>query len=175
MPDRDYVDLIIEEWARELPDLDTSGVGVIGRVSRLARYLERAIEPTFAPYGLNSAGFYVLAALRRAGPPYQLSPTQLYGSLLVTSGAMTNRLDRLQEAGLVTRIPDPGDGRSSVVALTEDGRRVADEVIQLHAANEMRLLSGLTAQERELLAELLRKLLLAYDDRPRPARGRTWP
>lgn len=171
MPDRDYVDLILEEWARERPDLDVSGLGVIGRVSRLSRYLERAIQSSFTPLGLNSAGFYVLAALRRGGPPYRMSPTELYGSLLVSSGAMTNRLDRLEEAGLVTRIPDPDDGRSSVVALTEKGHTVADQVIRLHAANEIRLLSSLTSRQRADLARLLRKLLLAYDDRPRQSRA----
>ncbi len=170
----DYVDLIIDEWATERPDLDTSGLSVIGRISRLSRYLERAIETSFKPMGLNSAGFYVLAALRRAGPPYRMSPTELYASLLVSSGAMTNRIDRLEDAGLVTRFPDADDGRSSLVGLTDLGQKVADEVIERHAANEIRLLSGLSRRQQADLARLLRGLLLAHDDRP-PATGASGP
>jgi DNA-binding MarR family transcriptional regulator len=170
--EEDYVDLIASQWAHERPDLDTAGLQVIGRVSRLSRYLEHAIETSFAPYGLNSSGFYVLAALRRNGAPYQMSPTQLYSSLLVSSGAMTNRIDRLEAAGFVARLPDATDGRGSLVALTAEGRRVVEAAIEAHSANEIRLLSGLTADEQVELGRLMRKLLLKYGDLPDP---RTWP
>jgi len=169
-PDNDWVDIIAADWARERPDVDIEGLNVIGRISRLSRYLERAIETTFEAHRLNSAGFYVLAALRRSEPPHRLSPTELYSSLLVSSGAMTNRLDRLEESGLVRRVPDAVDGRSSLVALTSKGRALTDKLIERHAANEVRLLSALSAQERAVLAGLLRKLLLGFDDRPRPSR-----
>jgi DNA-binding MarR family transcriptional regulator len=163
---QDYVDLIISQWQQERPDLDVSGVEVIGRMSRLSRLLERAIELSFGSYDLSITGFYVLAALRRSGPPYRLTPTALYSSLLVSSGAMTNRLDRLENAGLVTRIADPTDGRSRLVALTPEGGRLVDAAIETHAANEIHLLAGLSPRERSELARLLRKLLLIYNDQP---------
>lgn len=162
----DYVDLIASEWAKERPEIDTDGLQVIGRISRLSRYLERAIEASFGRK-VNSSGFYVLAALRRSGPPYRLSPTALYSSLLVSSGAMTNRIDRLEAMGLVKRIPDPADGRSSLVALTPKGRRRVDVMIEKHARNEIRLLEGLKGSDRAVLARLLRELLLSFDDHPR--------
>lgn len=164
---QDYVDLISAQWARARPDLNMAGLAVIGRVSRLSRYLERAIESSFEPLGLNSAGFYVLAALRRSGPPYRLTPTQLYSSTLTSSGAMTNRIDRLENAGYVVRSPDEFDGRSSLVALTPGGMRVVDAAIEAHTANEISLLSGLDATDRADLARLLRKLLIACNDLPR--------
>lgn len=162
---RDYVDLIAEQWANERPEIDTDGVQVIGRISRLARYLERAIETSFAPR-LNSSGFYVLAALRRSGPPYRLSPTSLYSSLLVSSGAMTNRIDRLERMGLIRRVADPADGRSSLVSLTRKGHEWVNVMIERHAQKEIRLLHGLTRTERTDLGRLLRKLLLSLDDHP---------
>lgn len=171
---RDYVDLITDQWTRERPEVDTAGVEVIGRISRLARYLERAIEVSFEP-ALNSAGFYVLAALRRSGPPYRLSPTNLYSSLLVSSGAMTNRIDRLERLGLVRRVPDDVDGRSLLVELTAKGRKCADRLIDRHAENELRLLVGLDRRDRATLARLLRALLLSFGDSPESPRGKFRP
>ena len=160
---RDYVDTILDQWATERPDLDVSPMGVIGRISRVSRVLERRIEQVFATYGLSRGGFDVLAALRRSGAPYQLSPTDLYNSLLISSGAMTNRVDRLEERKLVSRVPDPTDRRGVLVALTPKGRRLIDKVIEAHLNNEHRLLEHLTSAEGKELAFLLRKLLISVD------------
>jgi DNA-binding MarR family transcriptional regulator len=165
---QDHVDHILEQWAQQRPDLDVSPMGIIGRMSRLSRFLERSIAAVLTRYGLNEPQFAVLAALRRAGPPHTLSPTDLYNGLLVSSGAMTNRLERLAAGGLVERVPDPGDGRSLLVALTAKGQKVINEAVAAHTANEHRLLSSLTATERAQLADVLRRLLLQFEDRPPP-------
>ena len=159
----DYVDHILEQWGRERPDLDVSPMGVIGRLSRLTRYLERSIEETFQAHGLGAGGFDVLAALRRAGNPYRLSPTELYNSMLISSGAMTNRIDRLEEHGLVSRTPDPHDRRSVLVALTPLGKKTIDTAVASHIAKEHGLLSVLSAPQRDELAKLLRKLLVSFE------------
>ena len=171
-PNGDHVDHLVEQWRLARPDLDVSPMGVIARISRLSRILERQIEEVYGAYGLNQAQFGVLAALRRAGPPFCLSPTALYNSLLISSGAMTNRLDRLTSAGLVRRLPDPSDGRSMLVALTARGRRLIDRVVTIHYENEHRLLSSLSPLERQELSTILRKLLLEFEDHapPEPAR-----
>jgi DNA-binding MarR family transcriptional regulator len=160
---RDSVDVMLEQWRHERPDLDLYPLGVIGRLSRVSRHYELKIEETLAKYGLNGPAFYVLAALRRSGHPYRLSPTELYSSLLVSSGAMTNRIDRLQAAGLVRRVPDPNDGRAVQVALSPKGRRLIDYALEGHNENERRLLRSITAEESELLAGLLRRLLAAEE------------
>jgi DNA-binding MarR family transcriptional regulator len=169
---QDHVDHILEQWSHQRPDLDVSPMGIIGRMSRLSRFLEHSIAEVLARHGLNEPQFAVLAALRRAGPPHCLSPTDLYNSLLVSSGAMTNRLRRLEVAGLVKRMPDPHDGRGLLVALTPRGHRVVDEAVDAHTANEHRLLAALTASDRELLADLLRRLLLQFEDRLEPTQSR---
>lgn len=139
-------------------------MSVIARVSRLSRILERRIAEVLAEHGLNESQFGVLAALRRAGPPYCLSPTALYSSLLISSGAMTNRLDRLLAAGFVRRIPDSNDRRSMLVQLTPKGLRIIDQAIVSHAENEQKLLAPLGPSERKALAEYLRTLLSEYED-----------
>jgi DNA-binding MarR family transcriptional regulator len=159
IPRRDHVDDVRAAWAREWPDLDTSPIDVIARTGRLARYFDNALERLFATSGLRREHWDVLASLRRAGPPYQASPTELYQGLMRTSGAMSHRLHRLESAGLIKRIPAPGDGRSLLVELTEGGRKLVDEIAPRHMANEEQLLSPLTAAEREILADLLAKLL----------------
>jgi DNA-binding MarR family transcriptional regulator len=169
---QDHVDHILDQWSRQRPDLDVSSMGIIGRMSRLSRFLEHSIAEVLGRHGLNEPQFAVLAALRRAGPPGCLSPTDLYNSLLVSSGAMTNRLRRLEVAGLVRRIPDPNDGRGLLVALTRKGQRVVDEAVDAHTANEHRLLAALTPSDREVLADLLRRLLLQFEDRQEPTRSR---
>lgn len=181
----DLVDRLLEQWRRERPDLDTSPMSVIARISRLSRFLEKSIGEVLASYGINESQFGVLAALRRAGSPHCLSPTALYSSLLISSGAMTNRLDRLTAAGLVRRIPDPHDGRSVLVMLTPKGLRLVDEAVAAHAENERRLLKTLTPSESKSLAGLLRKLLIEFEDGaplataidslPNPATGRSSP
>jgi DNA-binding MarR family transcriptional regulator len=150
--------------ARERPDLDVSPVGVIGRVERLSRYLERATQKTFTQYKLTAGEYDVLAALRRTGPPHRLSPTELFSTMIVSSGAMTNRLDHLERAGWVERLRDPDDRRGVLVQLTPQGRSLIDDAVVAHVANERRLLSVLSAPERETLADLLRKLLLWFDE-----------
>ena len=167
----DHVDHLIEQWHDVLPELDVSPMEIIARVSRLSRILEREADALYADFGLNRALFGVLAALRRAGPPYQLSPTELYNSLLITSGAVTNRLERLTAAGLVRRVPDPRDGRSLLVALTPKGRRLIDRVLALHYERERELLRALAPRQRKALATELRRLLLAFEDGAPPAKA----
>jgi DNA-binding MarR family transcriptional regulator len=160
MEEGDGVDLMIEQWRRERPDLDPSPIGVVGRVSRLARELEQRLEPVYREYGLEPGWHDVLATLRRAGPPYRLRPTEFASALMLTSSGTTKRLDRLEEAGLITRSPDPDDRRGTLIALTAAGRRLIDGVTEAHLDNERRLLNALTETEQRQLADLLRKLRL---------------
>jgi DNA-binding MarR family transcriptional regulator len=162
----DPVGRIIQQWSRERPDLDLTPMEVIARISRVARVLERHVEDTFAVYGLARGGFDVLAALRRSGPPYRLSPTELYRSFLISSSAITNRIDRLEEVGLVVRSPDPYDRRGVLVGLTARGHQLIDEAVEAHLANEAQLLSALGPGEREILVELLSKLLVTLSGEP---------
>jgi DNA-binding MarR family transcriptional regulator len=155
------MDLILEQWARERPDLDCSPMGVIGRISQVQREVFLAQRATFARHGLDAPSFDVLAALRRAGAPYQLTPTALMRTALVTSGAITQRLDRLAEKGLITRGRSEVDGRAVVVTLTDGGRRALDAALPDHLETERRMLAGLSAEERDQLAGLLRRWLIA--------------
>jgi len=156
----DRADIAVEQWARERPELPALPMAVFGRLADAAERVTRDhMDPLFARSGLQRGEFDVLATLRRSGAPYRLSPTQLYGALMISSGGMTNRLDRLENAGLVERHPDPGDRRGKLIALTENGKRVVDETIARHVANEERLLAVLTAAEQEQLNALLRKLI----------------
>jgi DNA-binding MarR family transcriptional regulator len=154
----DAVDRILEQWARERPELDASPMGVLGRVMRLAHELDQPVQRVFRRFGLSRGEFDVLASLRRAGDPYRLAPGELGASMMVTSGAVTKRVDRLELAGLVSREPDPEDRRGVLVKLTAEGRRLVDEAVEEHLANEERLLAGLSRGERQELARLLRKL-----------------
>lgn len=165
----DYVDELIAQWGRQRPAVDVTSMGVIGRISRLSRLLERQIEEVFATHGLQGGRFDVLAALVRAGEPYRLTPTQLYNSLLVSSGAITNRIDRLVDEGLVTRGSNASDRRSMPVQLTEAGRERLDAALIAHVKNEEEMLSALDSRERELLAEILRRWLIALGDQDQPA------
>ncbi|OKI22586.1 MarR family transcriptional regulator [Streptomyces sp. CB03911] len=160
----DHVDKLLEQWRRERPDLDVSPMAVIGRLKRLTRLIEAELRRTFAEHGLDPASFDVLATLRRSGPPYRLTPAELMRTSMVTSGAVTQRLDRLEARGLVTRTPSETDGRVVHVALTADGRTLIDQALPDHVANEHRLLSGLTAAQRDGLAETLRDLLESLGD-----------
>lgn len=160
---RDDVDGIVEAWARARPDLDVAPLHVLSRVSRLARHLDLTRGAAFAGHGLEGWEFDVLAALRRAGAPYELSPGALVSQTLVTSGTMTNRVDRLEHRGLVSRRPDPDDRRGVIVALTPAGARVVDGAMADLLAREHQLLSGLSAQDRALLAGLLRLLLTPFE------------
>jgi DNA-binding MarR family transcriptional regulator len=158
--EHDGVDEILGQWRRERPDLDHSPIGVVGRISRLARELERRLEPVYKAHGLEPGWHDLLATLRRNGPPFRMRPTDLTSTLMLTSSGTTKRLDRLERAGLVVREPDPGDRRGTLIALTDKGRKLIDGLTPDHLANEDRLLAALAPDERERLAELLRQLLL---------------
>lgn len=159
----DPVDAILAQWAKQRPDLDVSPMGIIGRLGRLSRHLDRAIQSVFTEFGLHAGEFDVLATLRRSGQPYQLSPTELFNMLMVSSGTMTHRIDRLEQAQLVRRIPDPSDRRSTLIQMTEKGLNVIDQALEAHVANEHRLLAILEEPERQQLAQLLRKLLISLE------------
>ncbi|WP_403020701.1 MarR family winged helix-turn-helix transcriptional regulator [Salinibacterium sp. GXW1014] len=163
-PDRlDEVDRIVDAWQRERPDLDFAPLQVLSRVGRLARHLDRARRTAFAASGLESWEFDVLSALRREGEPYQLSPKSLLQQTLVSSGTMTNRIDRLVERGLVTRNADPRDRRSVLVTMTREGRARVDTAITQLLESERALLAALPDAEHERLADLLRVLNLDFD------------
>ena len=160
MPEeRDGVDLILEQWRRERPDLDSSPIGIVGRISRLARELEQRLEPVYREHGLEPGWHDLLATLRRHGAPFQLRPTDLTNASMLTSSGTTKRLDRLEEAGLIARSPDPADRRGTLITLTEAGRKLIDSVTAAHLANERRLLEVLDEHEKTALTDLLRKLL----------------
>ncbi len=159
------MDLIIGQWRRERPELDHSPIGVVGRISRLARELEARLEPVYRDHGLEAGWHDVLATLRRAGPPYRVRPTDLTSALMLTSSGTTKRLDRLEQAGLIAREPDPDDRRGTLIGLTSAGRELIDAVTEAHLANERRLLAALTEAEQRSLADLLRSLQLGLPPR----------
>ena len=160
----DEVDALVAAWKRERPDLDVTPLHVLSRVSRLSRHLDIARRAAFAEHDLEASEFDVLAALRRAGEPYALSPGQLVDQLLVTSGTMTNRIDRLEGKGLVRREPDPQDGRGVLVYLSEAGRKRVDEALSALLEQERALLIGLPKKDMNELAQLLRTLLAPLDE-----------
>jgi DNA-binding MarR family transcriptional regulator len=164
MAETDGVDAIIAQWQRERPELDHAPIGVVGRISRLAREIEARLEVVYREHGLEPGWHDVLATLRRTGPPYQLRPSDFTGSLMLTSSGTTKRLDRLERAGLIARAPDPDDRRGVLITLTDAGHDLIDRVTEAHLANEARLLAGLSAAERERMAALLRKLALTLPD-----------
>jgi DNA-binding MarR family transcriptional regulator len=147
-------------------------MGVVGRISRLAQLLQAELEPIFAAHGVNGGEFDVLASLRRAGRPYRLTPTELSKALMVTSGGMTKRLTALEGRGLISREPDPNDGRSTTVSLTREGRRLVEAILPEHVENERRLLRELTNKERAELAGLLETLAVSLGDEADAPRGR---
>jgi DNA-binding MarR family transcriptional regulator len=165
---RDQVDSFIEQWERERPDLDAAPLGLVSRLLTLGKTLEHGADQALAPYGLTLWQLDVLAALRRAGPPFQLSPTQLAQQVTLSSGAMTNRIDRLEAAGLVQRLADPEDRRGVRIALTPAGLTLADEAIAAHLRHARQNVNGLTAREVRVLARLLRRLMLSHGLRARP-------
>ena len=165
-PREDEVDRIVEAWRRERPDLDTEPLQVLSRVTRLARHLDRARAAAFARHDLELWEFDVLTALRRAGPPYQLSAGQLGAQTLVSSGTMTNRIDRLAARGLVRRHPDPDDGRGVIVRLEPPGRALVDTALSDLLESERDLLAQLGPAEQATLAGLLRRLVAPFDVSP---------
>jgi DNA-binding MarR family transcriptional regulator len=159
---RDEVDRLIAAWQRERPDADLSPLAILSRITRISRHLDLARRDAFAD--LEVWGFDVLAALRRAGAPHQLTPGQLMQETMVTSGTMTNRLDRLEELKLITRQQDPSDGRGSLVTITALGITKVDAALDQLLANERTFLIDLNKNDREELAHLLSKLAANFDE-----------
>ena len=160
---RDQVDRLVEAWGRVRPEVDVEPLQVLSRVVRLARHLAIARKEAFARQHMPEWQFDVLSALRRAQPPHELTPGELLDDTLVTSGAMTHRLDQLEAAGFVTRQPDPADGRVVRVRLAPAGRRAVDAALTDLLERERELLQPLSSKERRQLAALLRELLLPFD------------
>jgi len=160
MSERDGVDLILEQWRRERPELDHSPIGIVGRISRLAREIEARLEPVYREHGLEPGWHDILATLRRHGPPFQLRPTDLTNASMLTSSGTTKRLDKLEQAGLIVRKPDPADRRGTIITLTERGRELIDALTEAHLANEREILGTLSEADQRRLGDLLRKLQL---------------
>jgi DNA-binding MarR family transcriptional regulator len=160
----DHVDRILEQWRNERPDLDLSPMDVFGRIGVLARVLTPMTEAVAIERGLRQGEFDVLTALRRVGSPYTLIPSELSDMLMMSRAGMTNRLDRLEAAGLVERTLDPADRRSFRISLTEAGLKLVDEAMTEHAANLHRLAKGLSEEELTALSDGLRKLLTSLAD-----------
>jgi len=163
---RDYTDWILEGWKQERPDLDVSPVAIIDRLGRLSSYFRTELAAVYERFGLSGPSFAVIATLRRAGTPYQLSQRALTDMLQLTSGTISVRIDRLVQDGLAERLPDPNDQRGVLVRLTEKGLTLFDQVAPVHLANEDRLLSSLSVEQRKQLASLLRILLLSFEPIP---------
>ncbi|TDU83490.1 DNA-binding MarR family transcriptional regulator [Kribbella voronezhensis] len=161
----DHVDLVLAQWSERRPDLDASPMAVMGRLKRLATLVDGELRRNFAAHDLDSASFDVLATLRRSNAEHSLTPAGLMRSSMVTSGAITQRLDRLEARGLVTRKPSETDGRGVQVTLTKAGLDLIDAVLPAHLATEDRLLAGLSAEERSQLADSLRTLLESLGDK----------
>ncbi|WP_454849617.1 MarR family winged helix-turn-helix transcriptional regulator [Rhizobium binxianense] len=163
--DADHVDRLRAQWEKELPDLDTEPMSILGRAYRLSNLVRPSIEATFAEFGLDRGEFDVIGTIRRAGPPYRMTPTELYRQLMISSGGLTHRLDRLEKAGLVSRERSAQDGRSFVVVLTEAGVERAGLAFREDMRREAGYIEGLAPAEREQLAALLRTLLGAIESR----------
>lgn len=160
----DQIDRIVALWREVRPDLDPTSTEVIGRIARMEYFVTRRVLQDLAQHNINVGEFDVLAALRRRGAPYQLSPNQLQNMVLISSGALTNRINRLESASLVTRSPDPNDRRGVIVTLTERGLEVIEQAVVNHLRAEAELLEPLDQGERAQLAALLKKLLLHHED-----------
>ncbi|WIB34375.1 MarR family transcriptional regulator [Curtobacterium sp. MCSS17_005] len=154
----DHVDGILEQWRTERPDLDTSPMGIVGRLGRVAARIDAALGGTFARHGIDASTFDVLATLRRQGEPYRMTPVGLAADAMITSGAVAQRLNRLEAAGLVRRLPNPEDGRGKLVELTAAGSTLVDRVLPDHLETERHLLEPLNDVERVTLAALLARL-----------------
>jgi DNA-binding MarR family transcriptional regulator len=162
MPDRkspDHIDRIVVQWNRERPDLDVAALAMFGRLLRITQLADSTLTRTMKNRGLQRGWFDLLAALRRAGPPYELNPTQLMAATMLSSGGITKRLDSMEGAGLLERRPDLTDRRGTIVKLTRRGRALVDRALEEHVANEEQLLEGLTPNQRKTLDGLLRTLL----------------
>jgi DNA-binding MarR family transcriptional regulator len=156
---RDPVEAIVDQWALQRPDIDVTTMADVARLLRVADLIDRRISAMAADHGMDRGQGDVLFTLRRAGPPYRLSPGELTANLLVTTGTMTNRIDRLEARGLVRRLPNPDDRRSVVVELTPEAVELVDRAIERHVANEQEMIAPLTPRDRDELRRILRKLL----------------
>ena len=164
--DLDRIDARRSQWVQELPDIDTRGMAILGRARWITLRARPSIDAVFKAHGLDSGEADVLFTLLRAGPPYRLRPTELFRSLMISSGGLTDRLNRLTKAGLIQRIAVDGDGRSLPVGLTEDGILRAKVAFQNDMEVEAKLLQGLSEEEQSQLAALLRKLAISFEDAP---------
>lgn len=164
MKQEDAVDRIAAQWQRERPDLELLAMTIIGRMSNLHQLIRPRLERLFAEHGITGWTFDVLATLRRSGKPYCLTPTKLFNSMMLTSGAMTHRIDRLELLGLVERIADPTDRRGVLVRLTPKGLAIINQAIGAHICNGREILACLTRAEQRTLADLLRKIVLSLSD-----------
>jgi DNA-binding MarR family transcriptional regulator len=171
----DHIEDTIAAWRRERPGLDLSGMAVVARLLRVARRFDEAQDEFFAALGLKPGWLDVLGALRRTGDPYRLTPTKLSEEALISTAGMTNRLDRLEQAGLIRRLPDPDDRRGVLVVLTNDGLELVDAAVDAHRGLSRRLLAGLEGTEREELDALLKKLLQPLDSGEAPAPASLFP
>lgn len=160
---RDHIDDILFQWHRERPDLNVGPMAIVGRLFRATALADAALTPPLEALGLQPGWSDLLAALRRAGPPFELNPTDLVRATMLTSGGITKRLDRMADAGLIERRPDPSDRRGTLVRLTRRGRTVIDKAMAIHMANEERLIDSLTAAQRRALEGLLRTLLVGLE------------
>ncbi len=160
--DLDHLDSMLTRWANEIPDMDPLTEGIVERIQSLARSFDRSLEETLAETQLDPRAFKMLGRLRSQGAPYRLTPGDLAASMRLSSGAMTNRLDRLEEAGLIRRLPDPNDRRGTLVEPTEAGHAAWDRTIGIQARREAMMASVLTEEDREVLHRLLRHLMRAF-------------
>ena len=165
--EHDKLDDWLEIWTREIPNLDPVTEGIVERIQNLYKDFDRSMEETLTKYNLDRRAFHLLGRLRSYGPPYRRSPGQLAGDMRLSSGAMTNRLDRLEDAGLIRRLPDPSDRRGALIEPTEAGHAAWDRAVGTQAERERRIASVLTAAERDQLHRLLRRLMQAFPDRDR--------
>jgi len=149
----------VAQWQREMPELDLLPMEVVGYLKTTQLLTQERLQLFFKSHGLQAGEFDVLATLRRAGPPYRLGPTQLFETLMISSGGMTSRLDRLEKAGLIVRSPNPEDRRGTLVSLTDKGLALMERMIPEHVQNEAKMLAALSREEQETLSELLGKLL----------------
>ena len=163
-PDRDQLDDTLEIWARQTPDLDPLTEGIVERIHILAWNVNQSMDETLATFDLERRFFQLLGKLRRHGPPYRVSAGKLAAELRLSSGAMTNRLDRMEAAGLVRRLPDPKDRRGTLVEPTAEGHAAWDRTVGAQALREAQLSSVLTAAEKARLHDLLRHLMVAFPD-----------
>lgn len=165
----DRLDESLVIWAREIPDLNSLTEGIVERIQILAKAFDRSLDETLAEYGLDRRSYHLLGRLRSYGPPYRRSPGQIAADMRLSSGAMTNRLDRMEAAGLIRRLPDPGDRRGTLIEPTETGNATWDSTTGTQARREAMIASVLEPAEREELHRLLRHLMRAFPDKEHPA------